>query len=372
MRVIALGGAGAMGRLGVRDLAAAEEVEELTIADYDLDAAQALAAGLGQKCRALRVDADDHAGLLEAVRGYDVAMGTIGPFYKYEVKMAKACIEAGTDYVSICDDYDAAAAVLELDEEAKRAGVTAVTGVGWTPGVTNMLAAWGAQSLDKLESVNVAWGCHTSDTEGKAVTFHTIHIFAGSVPTFRDGRTLWIDAGSERELVRFPEPVGEVFVYHLGHPEPVTVPRSLNARTVTLKGGLKENYFNVLGILMSRLRLSTSLAGTELLSRFFNWALPYLEKLDRPKETASACRVDLTGKVGGRWEHRALGAVAHMDLLTGLPCSTAVRMLGEGKVGKKGVMAPEACLPPAEFLRRCREGGIRFFQGEGMEEPLEF
>lgn len=361
-----------MGRLAVRELAAAEAVEELVIADHDLEAARSLAAQLGEKCRALRVDADNHAELVQAVRGYDVAMGTVGPFYKYEVKMVEACIEAGTDYVSICDDYDAAAAVLELDAVAAEAGVTAVTGVGWTPGVTNMLAAWGAQGYDELECVNVAWGCHTSDTEGKAVTYHTVHIFAGSVPTFREGRTAWIDAGSERELIRFPEPVGKVYVYHLGHPEPVTIPRCLNARTVTLKGGLKENYFNRLGILMSRSHISTSLKGTELLSRFFNRILPYLEKLYRPEETASACRVDLTGKLKGRWEHRALGAVAHMDLLTGLPCATAVRMLGEGKVEKKGVMAPEACLPPAEFLRRCQEGGILFFQGEEMAEPLRF
>ncbi len=145
----------------------------------------------------------------------------------------------------------------------------------------------------------------------------------------------------------------------------MTIPRYLNARTVTLKGGLKENYFNILGILMSRLRLSTSLMGTELLSRFFNAILPVLEKLDQPGETASACRVDLTGKVGGKWEHRAYGAVAHMDLLTGLPCSVAIQLLGEGAVQGKGVMGPEACLPAGDFiLKRLADGGIRFYQGE--------
>ncbi len=371
MRVIALGGAGAMGRRGVRDLATKASVEELVIADRDLEAARSLASRLGGRCSAVQVDADDRDGLVGAVRGFDVAMGTIGPFDRYEAKVARACIEAGVHYVSICDDYDAAEEVLRLDGEARDAGVAVITGVGWTPGVTNMLAAWGAGRFEELDTVNVAWGCHTSDTEGKAVTFHTIHIFAGSVPSFRDGRTVWIDAGSERELIRFPEPVGEVYVYNLGHPEPVTIPRSFDVRNVTLKGGLKENYFNVLGILMSRLRLSTSLTGTELLSRFFNAVLPYLEKLDRPKETASACRVDLTGRAGGRREHLALGAAAHMDLLTGLPCSVAVQMVGEGLVSHRGVMGPEACLPPQEFLSRCQEGGILFFRGDDMKEPLD-
>lgn len=52
------------------------------------------------------------------------------------------------NYVSICDDYDAAAAFLELDDDAKKAGVTAITGVGWTPGITNMLARMGADRFD--------------------------------------------------------------------------------------------------------------------------------------------------------------------------------------------------------------------------------
>jgi hypothetical protein len=41
MRVIALGGAGAMAKLAVRDLAGKDGIEELVIADYNLGAADA-------------------------------------------------------------------------------------------------------------------------------------------------------------------------------------------------------------------------------------------------------------------------------------------------------------------------------------------
>ena len=51
-----------------------------------------------------------------------VAASGIGPFYRYEARVARAAIEAGVPYVSICDDYDAAEAVLELDEEANAEG----------------------------------------------------------------------------------------------------------------------------------------------------------------------------------------------------------------------------------------------------------
>jgi len=104
MNVIALGGAGAMGRLAVRTLAACETVSGLTIADYDLEAAIALSGELGEKCAAIKIDANNHNEMVDAIRGNDVALGTIGPFYKYETKMARACIEAGVNYVLTYSD----------------------------------------------------------------------------------------------------------------------------------------------------------------------------------------------------------------------------------------------------------------------------
>ncbi len=370
MKVIAIGGAGAMGRRAVMDLAATDSVTQVTIADYDLEAAQRLAAELGPKCRAVRADADDHSGLVELIRGHDVALGTAGPFYKYEAKMARAAIEAGAHYVSICDDYDAAAEVLELDEAAKKAGVTAVTGVGWTPGITNVLARKAADQLDEVDEIATSWGCHASDTVGKAVTLHYLHAVTGMIPSYIDGRITYIPAGSGLEKIRFPEPVGAINVFHAGHPEPITIPRYINCRTATLKGGLVDTYLVVLCNALVKLRLTDTVRKKDLIGGFFNKLLPYLENVGRPPEPCSACRVDVTGRKEGRWTHIAYGAAAHMDALTGLPASVAVQLIGEGKVEARGVMGPEACLPPEEFITRLKEKGIRFFRGDAMVEPL--
>lgn len=370
MKVIALGGAGAMGRLSVEDLAASDIVEELTIADYNHAEAESLARKLGPKCSARFLDANDHAGMVEAIRGHDAALGTIGPFYKYEVKMARACIEAGVSYVSICDDYDAAAEVLELDEAAKKAGVIAVTGVGWTPGITNVLARKAADELDEVDEIAISWGCHASDTTGKAVTLHYIHAVTGMIPTYINGRIARVPAGSGVERIRFPEPVGELEVFHAGHPEPITIPRYINARTVTLKGGLVEGYLVALTNLLVKLRLTDTEKKKDMLGNFFNRTLPSLENIGKPPQTGSACRVDVTGKKKGRWVHIVYGAAAHMDALTGLPASVAVQMIGEGKIEGKGVMGPEACLPPEEFVSRLRDKGIRFYRGDAMTESL--
>ncbi len=370
MRVVALGGAGMMGRFGVRDLASKEIVEDLLIADYDLAAAQALAGELGSKCRARKVDANNHAEMVETVRGFDVAMCAIGPFYKYEKKVASACIEAGVNYVSICDDYDAAADFMELDAEAKKAGVTAITGVGWTPGITSVFARLGADQLDEVEEIATAFACDPADTAGKAVTLHFLHAVTGMIPSYMDGRLQNIKAGSGLEQLTFPATVGSVSVFHAGHPEPVTIPRYIDCRTVSLKGGLTDKLLVVLCNITVAMGLTNTERKKDVVGGLFNYLLPYLEDIGKPPETCSACRTDITGRKDGKWAHLAYGAAAHMDMLTCLPTSVAVQMVGEGLVTEKGALAPEACLPPREFLKRLGEGGIRLYEGDDMTAPL--
>lgn len=371
MRVVALGGAGVMGRYGVKDLASKDSVEELLIADYDVNAANSLATELGAKCKAVQVDANNHAQMVQVVKGYDVAMGTIGPFYKYEKLVASACIDAGVNYVSICDDYDAAAAFLELDGAAKKAGVTAITGVGWTPGITNVFARMGADKLDEVDEIATSWACDPADTAGKAVTFHYIHAVTGMIPTYLDGRMQNIQAGSGLEKIRFPESVGDVSVFHAGHPEPVTIPRYINARSVTLKGGLTDPFLVGLTSTLVKMHLTNTPRRKELTGRFFNQVLPILESFGKPPETCSACRTDVTGKKKGKWTHYAYGAAAHMDALTCLPTSIVVQMVGEGLITDKGALAPEACVDPKEFLKRLVAGGVRIYEGDDMAKPMK-
>ena len=116
MKIIVLGGAGDMARRAVRELAAEPDVTAVTVADRNLAAADRVASELGDKVTPVWVDADDHDALVAAIEGHDAAASGIGPFYLYEAKVATAAIEAGVPYVSLCDDYDAAQAVLELDD----------------------------------------------------------------------------------------------------------------------------------------------------------------------------------------------------------------------------------------------------------------
>jgi lysine 6-dehydrogenase len=352
MDVVVLGGAGEMGSRAVRDLAQDPDVDRLTIADANLEAGRRLAAELDRdRVEAIRVDADDHGALVAALRGHDAAGGAIGPFYLYEAPIVRASIEARVPYASICDDYDAAKAALALDAKARAAGVPVVTGIGWTPGLSNVLARHAADRLDEAETIEVAWGASAMDSAGFAVILHTIHIFTGQVPSWRDGREVEVKAGSGRQRVRFPAPVGEIDVFHLGHPEPVTMPRFLSdVKTVTLKGGLSEGPLNTLARALARLRLTDTPAKKRWLGKAIKGTMPVLGRLGAVEEPCSAIRVDVRGRVGGEPRTVSYGAAGHMEALTGVPLAIGVRMLARGEIAAPGVHAPEAVVPPGPFL----------------------
>jgi len=359
MKIIVLGGAGDMASRAVRELATEPGVALVTVADRNLEAAARLAAELGEPVVAKSVDADDPGALVEAIRGHDVAASGIGPFYRYEARVAQAAIEAGVPYVSLCDDYDAAEAVLALDGAAKAAGVTVLTGLGWTPGLSNVLARKGAEKFDLVDEINVAWASSASDSEGYAVILHTLHIFTGRVPSFQKGRSVSVPAGTGKEVILFPPPVGRVNCYHLGHPEPVTLPRFLEGmRTVTLKGGLSEQPLNDLAIWLARLRLTDTAAKKDVLGQIIKATLPFLSKLGEAPDPCSAVRVDVGGWADGVYRQVSYGAAAHMPELTGLPLAIGALMLARGEVRMPGVVAPEACIAPDPFLAELERRGV--------------
>jgi lysine 6-dehydrogenase len=357
--IIVLGGAGDMASRAVHELAAEPDVGTVTVADCNLEAARTLASALGNKGSAVWVDANDHDSLVAAIRGHHAAASGIGPFYRYEVQVARAAIEAGVPYTSLCDDFDAVQDVLELDDAAKAAGVTVLTGLGWTPGLSNVLARKAASQFDTVDEINVAWASSASDSEGYAVILHTLHIFTGLVPSFQKGRLVKVRAGSGKEVVLFPPPVGRVNCYHLGHPEPVTIPRFLTGiRTVTLKGGLSEQPLNDLAIWLARLRLTDTPAKKDLLGQIIKATLPFLSKLGEAEQPCSAVRVDVGGWARGTYQQVCYGAAAHMAELTGLPLAIGALMLARGDIALPGVVAPEACVEPEPFLAELEGRGV--------------
>ena len=370
MQLIVLGGAGDMGSRAVEDLAVSEGVARVTVADRDVAAASRLAdrlRGGGAEVDAVGVDANDHASLVEALRGHDVAASALGPFFRFEEKLVRAAIEAGVDYCSICDEWGPAEAVIDrFHDEAREKGVTVITGLGASPGVTNVTVAHLARGLDRVRRAQVAVYLPLDSGGGGAALRHGLHIMTGHVAILRGGRRITVPACSEAQDVEFPR-FGTVRTWNMGHSEPVTIPRYLP--------GIESVDF-----LMGFGR------GSSVITRLARWGLfasdrradaivKVVDRLERltagPEPAPGAMRVDLWGVKDGEAHHRMNCGTGGMREITGLSLSVGAWMLGRKTLvtAGGGVHAPEGCLEPGCFLEQMKARGVIGYEDLEMTRP---
>lgn len=364
MKVALLGGCGGMGSRAVRDIAVQRDVTQLTIGDINLGAARRLAGEINhslgeEKVKVVHIDANLSDTVMQAIKGCDVVASAIGPYYLYGKVVAETVIESGINMVDICDDYDAVQDIFTLQEKAEKKGVTVLTGMGWTPGLSNMLAVKGIEEMEQAGEVSIYWAGSTVGDSGLAVILHTLHIFTGTIPTYVDGHLVSIPAGSEREEVLFDE-LGQCTMFHVGHPEPVTLPKKYPfLKKVSLKGGLTDHLMNEISLLIGGLGVTAAHSGKQMIGSLLKPLLPAVSPFLKNQELRSAVKVIVRGRVKGQEALVVYEASARMEDLTGLPLAVGTLLLGRGKVTGKGVIAPEAGVPLGEFLDEIAARGIK-------------
>lgn len=358
MKMVVLGGCGDMAKVAINLLNSEQDVAELIIADLNIEKAQKVAAELGPKAKAVKVDAGDPASIIEAVRGCDVALGFIGPFYMFEKKITGACIDAGTSYVSIMDDYDAYLDVITLDEKAQRAGITAICGLGNSPGITNLLAKKGYLSMDEPEKIHIQWAGGSNEAVGPANVKHVLHIFEGTTLQWLDGKEVRVKTGTNKKLVDFPEPIGKLPVYYTGHAESVSVPRNLKGlKEVTLHGGVHPPYIARLATFFGNLGLTTTPKKRDRVAQLMV-PLENIGIFSKGGVDKSVFRIDAYGKKNGKPAHHYYTGVGHIADITSIPCVEGALMIARGELKKPGVHAAESALEPDVFLPRLEKRGI--------------
>ena len=101
---------------------------KLIIADLGLDAAQEVASAGGEKARVTRIDVTQRTELKSVMRGADLVMNCVGPFFRFGVPVLKAAIEAGVDYLDICDDPEPTKRCMNVMAERTKPGLPPSSG----------------------------------------------------------------------------------------------------------------------------------------------------------------------------------------------------------------------------------------------------
>jgi lysine 6-dehydrogenase len=405
MRVVVVGGAGAMGRWTVRDLTESEGVDEVVVADLDgaraREAAGWAAARSGSNGTArvsgLALDAGDPEALRRAFDGANVVCNCA--VYALNLPVMEACADAATHYVDLGGLFHTTRRQLALHDRFVAAGVTAVVGMGGSPGITNVLAALAADGLDRVSEVEVRLGVADFAPSSAPVpvpyAIQTIlDEFAVLAVTFRDGRLVEVPAMSEQEELDFPPPVGRVRVGHTLHSEIATLPLHFadrGIRSVSFKVGFPADFMDKLTLLTALGLADTSPvelpSGTVVPRELLVHAITTTATNPGPEaapDDAEAIWVRVRGRRAGPSGDPALAPREAPDqpghppgvprtppverlaellvrphpawqassgqLDTGVPPSIVAQFLAAKVIDRPGVLAPEDAVPPEPFL----------------------
>jgi lysine 6-dehydrogenase len=368
MKVLALGGAGAVCQHATRDLAEYSDFDEIIIGDFNMAAAEALAAEISDpRLRAVRVDAEDLSQLIKVCGDADVVLN--GLPWKYDLAVTRACVEAGVSGLDVSTeetqwDYDAA---------ANEKDIIFIPGMGATPGITNAMARRGADYLEELDEIQInfaAFRC-PAPAPGLLTTFiWEFHPEIESRLYYKDGEFHSVGPFEGTKTVSFPGPIGEQEVCYIPHPETRTMPKSLGAKAVSVHG-----CFPPKAMRLAKTMLDWGLYGAEPVTVHGVEAQPadlmheILMQVPETKETelwAYGLLVEVFGTRDGRdvkvklWNRHPpqeeWGGKAAYYKNIAIPLSIGVQMIARGDVKQRGVVPPELAIDPeiffAELARR--------------------
>ena len=370
MRVLVLGGAGAVCNETTRDLAEFSDFGEIVVADYNMEAAQALVNEIGdQRLTALHFDAEDYDAMLKLFPGFDVVVN--GLPWKYDLPVTKACVAVGVNGLDVSTEEDQ----WDYDLEAKEKDILFIPGVGATPGITNVMARSGADQMDQVDEVKInfaAFRC-PAPAPGLLITFlWEFHPETEERTYYKDGEFIWVGPFEGLQMVNFPGQIGEQEVCYIPHPETRTMPKSLGAKAVSVKGCFPPHAMRLAKAMLESGLYSEepiTVKGVETTS--FEMMHEILLELPETKQTplwAYGLVVDVIGKRDGRditirfWsQHPPMeewgGKAAYYKNIA-IPLSIGAQMIARGDIQAKGVLPPESVLDPGIFFAELEKRGI--------------
>src|SRR5512142_1360820 len=218
MRMLVLG-SGLQGSACAYDLLQDKEVHEVRLADVHVGhLPEFLAPYSGPRLIPTPLDVRDHNAVLGAMRQCDAVMSAIPYYLNYD--LARLAVEAGVHFCDLGGNTEIVFKQKELDAEARRKNITVVPDCGLAPGMVNILAEYGIEQLDSVESVKIFVGGLPQHPE-PPLNYMLVYSLEGALDYYttlswvlRDCKRTHVPALSEIEPVKFDAPLGELEAFH--------------------------------------------------------------------------------------------------------------------------------------------------------------
>ena len=374
MKVLVLG-AGRMGHGAVFDLIHnSPGVERVTVADFDLKKAEAVAESVGtSRIDAHHVDASNYADVVGLMRGHDSVISCVN--YWYNVSLSKAAIETGANFCDLGGNNYVVDEQLALDQQAKTAGINIIPDCGLAPGMVSILAMDGTARFDSVDEIHIRVGGLPQRPE-PPLNYQLVFSVEGQINEYlevarviRNGQITEVESMTEVESLSFDGfPPLEAFQTSGGTS---TLPdsflgkiRELDYKTIRYAGHC-EKFKTMMDLgLCSSDEIVVDFQKVKP-RRVFGELLQQHLPADGPDYVL--VRLDFVGKKDGEIKKLRYDIVDRLDEETGMsammrttafPASIIAQMMARGDVLARGATPQEMVIDPKKFVAELQRRSI--------------
>ena len=365
MKVLALGGSGGMGRFSSFAISNYPNILKVTIADLNEANAIEFSNHFDDRFTGIGLDVTNKEHLEKVMSDHDVVLNTTGPFFKFGLPILKSAIKCKCHYFDICDDWEPTEEMLKLNDEALKNEITAIVGLGASPGISNLLGLKAMNELDKTESIITGWDVSSAKPEDEssqkgtnAAMEHGLQQISGEIKVYKD-KKYKLTKPLEKIKIHYPGR-GNHDAFIFGHPEAITFPHHFNDLKESVNACHGSNQSNIYIIKILRWLVDKKLISFKQGASLLEWlerkiGTPSIEKqikgLPSIYGLARGLKDNKNASVAVTLSEEELSNSWGMGAITGFPLAFGLKLLLESKINKKGVFAPEGgAINPDDFF----------------------
>ena len=350
-------GAGKMGIVLAKDLIESDNRNKVTLVDISSKRLQKAKKFIkSERLILLKKDVEKEKQRQDIFEGQDVALAAL--LHKHSLLALETAILKGVHFADLVGEKPLDR--LKYDSEAKKKKVTIISGLGVSPGITNICVGRAVHLLDEVEKAMIYVG--GNPVYPKPPLNYRIVYAVESVLDFYERKALILKKGKIKEVpplsgiesIQFPHPFSEMECFYtdglssLAHTMQGKIKGELAEKTIRHKGHaqgikiLKEcGFFS---------RQPIKLHNTKVIPReLLEVLLDSKMKLGKERD-ATLLRIVVEGKKSSKPTTHIFEMIdlydsekdyTSMGKTTSFPASIAAQMIASGKIAQRGSLFPE-------------------------------
>ncbi len=350
-------GAGKMGIVLAKDLIESDNQNKVTLVDISSKRLQKAKKFIkSERLILLKKDVEKEKQRQDIFEGQDVALAAL--LHKHSLLALETAILKGVHFADLVGEKPLDR--LKYDSEAKKKKVTIISGLGVSPGITNICVGRAVHLLDEVEKAMIYVG--GNPVHPKPPLNYRIVYAVESILDFYDRKALILKKGKIKEVpplsgiesIQFPHPFSEMECFYtdglssLAHTMQGKIKGELAEKTIRHKGHAQGiEILKECGLFS---RQPIKLHNTKVIPReLLEVLLDSKMKLGKERDV-TLLRVVVEGKKSSKPTTHIFEMIdlydsekdyTSMGKTTSFPASIAAQMIASGKIAQRGSLFPE-------------------------------